>query len=115
MSRPQGHRVAGRIKSIKYSSDTIGNQSRDLAAYTAVPQPNATPTAAYMEEICQFARSNAQVKKCIFVTLANDKLDAQIFNIYYSPLHVHVSSNILLILRRSNCINTASGIVIHSK
>jgi len=31
--------------------------------------------------------------------------------IYYDPLHVHVSGNILLILRRSNCINTASGIV----
>ena len=31
--------------------------------------------------------------------------------IYYNPLHVHVSSDILLILRRSNCINTASGIV----
>jgi len=25
--------------------------------------------------------------------------------IYYNPLHVHVSSNILLILRRPNCIN----------
>jgi hypothetical protein len=31
--------------------------------------------------------------------------------IYYDPLHVHVSSNILLILRRLNCINTASVIV----
>jgi hypothetical protein len=41
------------------------------------------------------------------LTLANDQLDAQIFKyIYYNPLHVHVSSNILLILRRSNCINT---------
>ena len=33
--------------------------------------------------------------------------------IYYNPLDV--SSNILLILRRSNCINTASGIVTVSK
>jgi hypothetical protein len=33
----------------------------------------------------------------------------------YSPPHVHVSSNILLILRRSNCINAASGIVTLSK
>jgi len=34
------------------------------------------------------------------VTLANDQLDAQIFfkYIYYNPLHVHVSSNILLIV-----------------
>jgi hypothetical protein len=100
-----------------------------------------------------------RVFKCA-ITLANDQLDAQIFNtfitilymymfrkiscsfsggqivfyvsltvhlkynlsqwptwctnfqyIYYNPLHVHVSSNILLIIRRSNCINTSSGIV----
>jgi len=35
--------------------------------------------------------------------------------IYYNPLHVHVSSNILLIPRRSNFINTASGVVTLSK
>jgi hypothetical protein len=35
--------------------------------------------------------------------------------IYYNPLHVHVSSNILLILLRSNCTNTASGMVTLSK
>jgi len=41
------------------------------------------------------------------------QLDAQILYflyIYYIPLHV--SSTIMLILRRSNCISTASGIVI---
>jgi hypothetical protein len=31
--------------------------------------------------------------------------------IYYNPLHVHVSSNILLVIGTSNCINTASGVV----
>jgi len=35
--------------------------------------------------------------------------------ICYNPLHVYVSSKILLILRRSNCINTASGVVSLSK
>jgi hypothetical protein len=35
--------------------------------------------------------------------------------IFYNPLHVHVSSNNLLILRRSNCTNTSSGIVTLSK
>jgi len=44
------------------------------------------------------------------ITLVNDQIYAQIFCYsYYDPLHV--SSNILLILRRSNCINTESGIV----
>jgi hypothetical protein len=49
-------------------------------------------------------------------TLANDQPDAEFFlYFYYNRLHVHVSSNILLILKRSNCINTASGIVTLSK
>jgi hypothetical protein len=50
-----------------------------------------------------------------FLTLANDQLYVHISYIYYNPLHVHVSSNILLILRRSNCINTASRIFTLSK
>ena len=42
----------------------------------------------------------------------NDQLDAQLRHIkvyYFNPLHV--SSNSVLIIRRSNCFNTASGIV----
>jgi len=31
--------------SMKNSSDTIGNRTRDLPAYSAVPQPNASPRA----------------------------------------------------------------------
>ena len=50
------------------------------------------------------------------VTLDNDQLITQFFKyIYYNPLRVHVSSNILLIFRTSNCIYTASGIVTLSK
>ena len=53
----------------------------------------------------------------VCLTLANDQLDAQILlkYIYYNPLHVHVSSKILLILRRSNCTNTTFGIFTLSK
>jgi hypothetical protein len=37
------------------------------------------------------------------MTLGNDQREAQIFKyIYYNPLHVHVSSNILLILKEVN-------------
>ena len=46
-------------------------------------------------------------------TLKHKFFDLYFQYIYYNPLHV--SSNILLILRRSNCINTASGIVTVSK
>jgi hypothetical protein len=46
------------------------------------------------------------------VILASDQLDAQILCFIISLLQSsHVSINAVLIIRRSNCINTASGIV----
>ena len=47
LSRPQGHNAAGRIKSMKNSSDLSGNQTRAHPAGSAVPQPTTplrTPT-----------------------------------------------------------------------
>ena len=46
LSLPQGHSAAGRIMSMKNSSDTIGNRTRDLSACSAVPQPTAPLRAA---------------------------------------------------------------------
>ena len=43
LSRPQGHSVAGRIMSMKNSSDTIANRTRDLPICSAVPQTTALP------------------------------------------------------------------------
>jgi hypothetical protein len=43
LSQPQGHSAAGRIMSMKNSSDTIGNRYPDLPACRAVPQPTAPP------------------------------------------------------------------------
>ena len=43
LSRPQAHHVAGRITSMKNSCDTIGNRTRDLTAYGAVPHPIVPP------------------------------------------------------------------------
>ena len=37
MSQPQGHSAAGRIMSMKNSSDTVGNQTHNLPASSAVP------------------------------------------------------------------------------
>jgi hypothetical protein len=45
LSQPQSHSAAGRIMSIKNSNDTIGNQTCDLPACSAVPQPTAPPRA----------------------------------------------------------------------
>jgi hypothetical protein len=41
LNQPQGHSAAGSIMSMKNFSDTIGNQTRNLPACNAVPQPTA--------------------------------------------------------------------------
>jgi hypothetical protein len=41
LSRSQDHNTTGRIKSLKNSSDSIGNQTRDLPVCRTVPQPTA--------------------------------------------------------------------------
>jgi hypothetical protein len=43
LSRSQGHRVAGKIRSIEKSTDLIGFRSRDLPACSIVPQPTTLP------------------------------------------------------------------------
>ena len=43
--QPLGNSAAGRIMSMKNSSDTIGNGTRDLPTCSAVPQPTALPAA----------------------------------------------------------------------
>ena len=43
MSRPQGHSVAGRT--MKDSSDTTENRTRDVPVCSAVPRPTAPPRA----------------------------------------------------------------------
>jgi len=46
LSWSQGHSAdseAGRIMSMKNSNDTIGNQTHNFPAFTAVPQPTVSP------------------------------------------------------------------------
>jgi hypothetical protein len=43
LSRPQSHNATRRIKSLKNSSDSIGNWTHDLPVCSAVPQPTAPP------------------------------------------------------------------------
>ena len=45
----QGHSVAGRIKSMKNSNDTIGNLIRDLPACSAVTHPTAPRRVLWIE------------------------------------------------------------------
>ena len=45
LSQPQDHSAIGRIMSMDYSSDIIGNRAGDLPVCSAVPQPTAPPRA----------------------------------------------------------------------
>jgi len=56
--------------------------------------------------------AHVTVDTTTYTGLVNDQLDAQFFYfiiLFYSPLRV--SSNVVLIIRRSNFINTSSGVV----
>jgi hypothetical protein len=46
---------------------------------------------------------------CLCLILVNDQLDAQFFLLYVYFNSLHVSSNLVLIIRRINCINRISG------
>ena len=80
MSQPQGHSAAGRIMSIKNSSDTIGNRTRDLSACSAVPQPTAPPRAPNMKgrpincgllKIIRFIRNYLMTLKNLCMSVAD--------------------------------------------
>jgi len=47
LSQPQGQSAAGRIMSMRNTDDNIGNRTRDLSTYSAVPQPTAPPRTSY--------------------------------------------------------------------
>ena len=64
LSWPQGHIAAGRIMSMKNSNDTIGNQTCDLPACSAVPQPTAPP----------------RVPKCIYMKLKYNVIKHNIYD-----------------------------------
>jgi len=55
---PQGHSVAGRIMSMKNSSD-IWNRTRDLPACTAVPQPTVPSCIPHSYRSSSYSLSSA--------------------------------------------------------
>jgi len=58
----------------------------------------------------KFRKIVKKSKKYRQVVLVNDQLDAQFFFVYTYSNSLHVSSTHVLIIRRTNCINTTSGI-----
>jgi hypothetical protein len=62
LSRSHAHSAAGRALSIENSNDIIRNQTRDLLACSAVPQPTAPPAACllsissgFFEKRCKYS------------------------------------------------------------
>ena len=47
LNRPQGHGVAGRIKSMKNPTDPIGNRNLNFPACSAVPQSTTPPRTQF--------------------------------------------------------------------
>jgi hypothetical protein len=64
LSQPQGHNAVGRIISMKISSDTIENRTRDPPACNEVPQPTVPQRAP--NRLCNihyvFSKPNETVK-----------------------------------------------------
>jgi hypothetical protein len=48
LSRPLGHIAAGSIGQIEKSNDLIENRTRDLLAFSIVPQPTTLPCATFV-------------------------------------------------------------------
>jgi hypothetical protein len=55
LSRSQSHKAARRIISMKDSSDTIGNQTRDNPACRGMPQPSTPPRAPHAPRLYKSA------------------------------------------------------------
>ena len=68
LSRPQGHSAAGRIMSMKNSNDTIGNRTRDLPTYSALPEPTALRRAIYVL-LNKLMVTTLQTKKRVLFTV----------------------------------------------
>jgi len=66
----KGHSAAGKIMSMKNSSDTIGNRTLGPVACSAVPQPTAPPRAPLMHGIYNYLpETNRFSRVYIFETI----------------------------------------------
>jgi hypothetical protein len=63
LSRPQGHSVAGRFKSIEQSSYLIGIRTRDLPACSIMPQQSMLRRASIDKDISSILRAQDRGQK----------------------------------------------------
>ena len=68
LSQFQDHSAAGRIKSVKNSSDSIRNRSRDLPVCSTMSQPNAPlRTPHHASTLCKLGRSYRLLERITFL------------------------------------------------
>jgi len=91
--------------------------SLPLAAILVTCAPSGEMHNYYTPHIIKENFENFLIHRCNYILLSQVYCVWQVVKTQTFILNnpVHVSSNILLILRRSNCINTVSGIVIFCK
>ena len=80
LSQPQGHSAAGKIMSMKNSSDTIGNQTRDLPACSAMSQSTLPPLAP---------KINIRTNK-VSITFMQHSIKVFRFHEYLSPVTLNI-------------------------
>jgi hypothetical protein len=84
-SWPQGHSVAGRVRSIEKSNDLIGIQTHNLPACSTVPQPTTLPKH----------KLNMYIETTYFKTLNTDKQRFSTIQFLHGALtmkYVHIIS-----------------------
>jgi len=92
--RPQYHSAAGRIMSMKNSSETIGNETSDLPASSAVSQPTAPPCAQFRS-----TRSHIRPKAVLGVHTDHGQSTCRVQNLIMA---FHSYIRILFILQITN-------------
>ena len=117
LSQLHGHSAAGRIMWMKNSIETIRNRNRDFPVCGVVPQPTGPPRApplawskcssgsAVMRD-SSWSLANFFISSYCISLISCSNLMHSVYYIFHIPLHV--SSNIVLIIRRIYCIHTAS-------
>jgi len=94
--------------SMKNSNDTIGNRTRDLPAYSAVPQPTAPPGAPYFTQAITYLNCAIWLVMNIFVTICNNAFGAIVL------VHSSIITNRLNLLITSFVHPTCFGNILPS-
>jgi hypothetical protein len=93
LSQHQGHSAAGRIMATKNSKDTIGNRTRDLPDFGAVPQSTASPRSRHVEtNLIHFNAMQCTNRPFIYRFVPIRRQNFHAWRIYFLKMGVAISS-----------------------